>query len=152
MFTIPTTVRKNGFIFYRDKRSQKSTKNNLRFSQETLWHSKTRYDLGIISLMKNIFICAVVICTTCIYPIKTLAAEKPSAIFHAFDRQYTDIEKFVCEIGKQGYSHIQISPAQKSNPAPEWWARYQPVDYSIIEGRGSLFNLKNLLVKPTVVR
>lgn len=95
--------------------------------------------------MKNIFICAVVICTTCIYPIKTLAGEKPSAIFHAFDQQYTDIEKFVCEIGKQGYSHIQISPAQKSNPAPEWWARYQPVDYSIIEGRGSLLNLKKLI-------
>ncbi|MBE8967859.1 alpha-amylase [Nostocales cyanobacterium LEGE 12452] len=97
--------------------------------------------------MKNIFICAVVICTTCIYPIKTSAGEKPSAIFHAFDQQYTDIEKFVCEIGKQGYSHIQISPAQKSNSASEWWARYQPVDYSIIEGRGSLLNLKNLISK-----
>ncbi|MEH2089925.1 alpha-amylase family glycosyl hydrolase [Nostoc sp.] len=98
-------------------------------------------------MIKNIFICAVVICTTCIYPIKILAGEKPSAIFHAFDQQYTDIEKFVCEIGKQGYSHIQISPAQKSNPAPKWWTRYQPVDYSIIEGRGSLFNLKNLISK-----
>jgi alpha-amylase len=96
-------------------------------------------------LIINIFICAVVICATCIYPIKTLAGEKPSAIFHAFDQQYIDIEKFVCEIGKQGYSHIQISPAQKSNPALEWWARYQPVDYSIIEGRGSLLDLKELI-------
>ncbi|MEH2202463.1 MAG: hypothetical protein V7K53_00075 [Nostoc sp.] len=41
MFTIPTSVRKNGCIFYREKRSQKSTEKNLRFSQETLWHSNT---------------------------------------------------------------------------------------------------------------
>ncbi|MFN6463932.1 MAG: alpha-amylase family glycosyl hydrolase [Nostoc sp. DedVER02] len=107
--------------------------------------SKTRDSLTIMYLMKTIFICTVGICTICIYPIKTLAAEKPTAIFHAFDQQYSDLEKLVCKIGKQGYSHIQISPGQKSNPAPEWWARYQPVDYSIIEGRGSLLNLKKLI-------
>ncbi|MDF5707548.1 MAG: alpha-amylase family glycosyl hydrolase [Nostoc sp. S4] len=108
-------------------------------------YSEIQDSLTAIDLMKTIFSRIVVICTICIFPIKTLAVSKPTAIFHAFDRQYSDIEKVVCEIGKQGYSHIQISPAQKSNPAPEWWARYQPLDYSIIEGRGSLFNLKKLI-------
>ncbi|MFK0729752.1 MAG: alpha-amylase family glycosyl hydrolase [Gloeotrichia echinulata HAB0833] len=91
--------------------------------------------------------CVLVICTICTFPIKTLAAEQPTAIFHAFDQYYSDIEKFVCNLGEQGYSHIQISPAQKSNPSPEWWARYQPVDYSVIEGRGSEKDLKNLIDK-----
>ncbi|MDZ8187185.1 MAG: alpha-amylase family glycosyl hydrolase [Nostoc sp. ChiSLP02] len=95
--------------------------------------------------LKTIIFYALIICIICISPIQTLAAEKPIAIFHAFDGQYADIQKFVCEIGKQGYSHIQIPPAQKSNPAPEWWARYQPVDYSIIEGRGSQEDLKQLI-------
>ncbi|MDZ8239846.1 MAG: alpha-amylase family glycosyl hydrolase [Nostoc sp. ChiQUE01a] len=107
--------------------------------------NKTPDSLTAMYLIKTIFTYVLVICVICIFPIKALAAEKPTAIFHAFNHGYTDIEKFVCEIAKQGYSHIQIPPAQKSNPAPEWWARYQPVDYSIIEGKGSLFNLKKLI-------
>jgi alpha-amylase len=72
------------------------------------------------------------------------AGDQPVAIFHAFNESYADVAKYVCEVGKQGYSHIQIAPAQKSNPAPNWWARYQPVDYSVIEGRGSEQDLKRL--------
>lgn len=98
---------------------------------------------------KFIFSRVFIICTICASPIKTLAAEQPNAIFHAFDQQYSDIEQFVCELGKQGYSHIQIPPAQKSNPSPEWWARYQPVDYSVIEGKNksSQQDLKKLINK-----
>ncbi len=97
--------------------------------------------------MKFIFSHAVIIYTICTFPVKTLAAERPTAIFHAFDQQYSDVEEFVCELGKQGYSHIQTPPTQKSNPSPEWWARYQPVDYSVIEGRGSQKDLKKLINK-----
>ncbi|MFL9454130.1 MULTISPECIES: alpha-amylase family glycosyl hydrolase [Nostocales] len=78
---------------------------------------------------------------------KTLAVEKTTAIFHAFDGQYSNIEQLVCDLGQQGYSHIQIPPTQKSNPSQEWWARYQPVDYSVIEGRGSEEDLKKLINK-----
>jgi alpha-amylase len=70
-------------------------------------------------------------------PVKSWAAEQPIAIFHAFNQPYRDVTKFVCQLSDQGYSHVQLSPAQKSNPSPEWWARYQPVDYSVIEGLGS---------------
>jgi alpha-amylase len=75
------------------------------------------------------------------------AAEQPVAIFHAFNQKYNEVEKIVCKLAEQGYSHVQISPAQKSNPGTEWWNRYQPLDYSIIEGLGSEHDLKQLTDK-----
>jgi alpha-amylase len=80
-------------------------------------------------------------------PVKSLAAEQPIAIFHAFNQQYQDVEKFVCTLSEQGYSHLQISPTQKSNPSKEWWARYQPFDYSVIEGLGTESDLSKLIQK-----
>jgi alpha-amylase len=74
-------------------------------------------------------------------------AAQPVAIFHAFDQSFADVAGFVCEVGAEGYSHVQISPAQKSNPTAEWWGRYQPVDYATIEGRGSEADLKQLVAK-----
>jgi alpha-amylase len=77
-----------------------------------------------------------------------LAADQPRAIFHAFDQPFTAIEGFVCELAKQGYSHVQIPPAQKSStPAGEWYFRYQPIDFGSIEGRGSEVDLKRLIAK-----
>jgi alpha-amylase len=75
------------------------------------------------------------------------AQEQPLAIYHAFDQTFADVESFVCELAKQGYSHVQITPAQKSNPDGQWWARYQPVDYAKIEGRGSKDQLAALIRK-----
>jgi alpha-amylase len=75
------------------------------------------------------------------------AADQPVAIFHAFDQYFSDIAGYVCELPKQGYSHVQIPPAQKSNPSTIWYARYQPVDYSVIEGRGSEDDLRALVNK-----
>ncbi|MFN6515203.1 MAG: alpha-amylase family glycosyl hydrolase [Nostoc sp. CreGUA01] len=75
---------------------------------------------------------------------KAFAAEQPVAIFHAFNQQYSDVQKYVCTLAEQGYSHVQISPAQKSKDGSAWYLRYQPVDYSVIEGLGSETDLKNL--------
>ena len=50
-------------------------------------------------------------------------------------------------LGAQGYSHVQISPAQKSNPTSQWWGRYQPIDYAVVDGRGSAADLKRLTQK-----
>ncbi len=65
-------------------------------------------------------------------------AEQPIAIFHAFDQHYNDVSGFVCTLAEQGYSHVQVAPAQKSNPQEPnlWFYRYQPVEYGKIEGRG----------------
>ena len=78
-----------------------------------------------------------------------VTAEQPIAIFHAHDEPYTQVETYVCDLAKQGYSHVQIAPAQQSNPGPlpaplEWAVRYQPVDYRVIAGRGSEADLKRL--------
>jgi alpha-amylase len=73
------------------------------------------------------------------------AADQPSAVFHAFDQGFADVEDFVCELARQGYSHVQVAPAQRSNPSPDWWARYQPVDYAVIAGKGSEDDLRSLV-------
>lgn len=75
------------------------------------------------------------------------AADQPVAIFHAFDQPFSDISGYVCELPVQGYTHVQIPPAQKSNPTDQWWGRYQPVDYKVIEGRGSEAELRSLVGK-----
>ena len=80
-------------------------------------------------------------------PARAIAADQPVAIFHAFNQNFNDIEQFVCTLADQGYSHIKISPSQKSNPGGEWWKRYQPIDYSVIEGLGSENDLKALMDK-----
>ena len=82
----------------------------------------------------------------------TSAAEQPIAIFHAFDQPYNDINTIVCQLARQGYSHIQIAPAQRSNDPnskkpDEWFYRYQPVEYGKIDGRGSETDLKKLIDK-----
>ena len=76
-----------------------------------------------------------------------MSVEQPTAIFHAHDEAYKDVAGYVCTIASQGYTHIQIAPPQKSNEGPEWWNRYQPVDYMTIEGKGSAADLKALTAK-----
>jgi len=75
------------------------------------------------------------------------AGEQPIAIFHAFNQPYAEVTAFVCDVGAEGYSHLQIAPAQKSNPTDQWWARYQPVDYTKIDGKGTETDLKQLVAK-----
>lgn len=91
-------------------------------------------------------VCLILSTIALTYPAPSvLAVEQPTAIFHAHDRQYRDIQKYVCQLANQSYSHIQIAPAQKSNPSQSWWSRYQPVDYRYIEGRGNEADLKALI-------
>ena len=97
--------------------------------------------------IKNVFNLLFIFFTIFNLPTYVFAAEQPTAIFHAFNQNYNEVEQFVCILADQGYSHIQISPAQKSNPGNEWWKRYQPLDYSVIEGLGSEHDLKKLTDK-----
>lgn len=71
---------------------------------------------------------------------------QPTAIYHAFNQPFSDVETFACALADQGYSHVQISPAQQSNPGNEWWKRYQPYDLSVIEGLGSERDLQQLIL------
>jgi len=106
-----------------------------------------RFSMGIKVGKNRLVTLALVLAAIFVFSRVAYAADRPVAIFHAFDQRYSDIEQFVCELSGQGYSHIQIAPAQKSNPDPKWWARYQPVDYSVIDGRGSEQELRGLILK-----
>lgn len=44
-----------------------------------------------------------------IVPTAARAADEPIAIFQAFDQDYADVERFVCDLAQQGYSHVQIA-------------------------------------------
>ncbi|MFO0039871.1 MAG: alpha-amylase family glycosyl hydrolase [Synechococcaceae cyanobacterium] len=69
---------------------------------------------------------------------------QPTAILHAHNEPYRQVATYVCQVGAQGYSHVQIAPAQRSSAGPEWWRRYQPLDHTVIEGRGSAADLRAL--------
>ncbi|MGD1896359.1 MAG: alpha-amylase family glycosyl hydrolase [Phormidesmis sp.] len=75
---------------------------------------------------------------------KELANAQPVAIYHAFNQPYAEVETFACALADQGYSHLQISPTQQSNPGPEWWKRYKPYDHSVISGLGNARELQQL--------
>ena len=47
-------------------------------------------------------------------------------------------------LGQAGYSHLQLSPLQRSNPGAQWWKRYQPIDSTVIKGLGSEAELQAL--------
>lgn len=89
-------------------------------------------------------------------------------IFHAFNWSFAAICKELPWIARLGFSAVQISPAQRSfdgnvresfarascltnkdlesSPLslPEWYLRYQPLDYRVIEGLGSMAELTEL--------
>ena len=73
-------------------------------------------------------------------------ASKADVIYQAFDMRFRDIKTQLPELQKLGYTYIQVSPPQKSNPSPQWWARYQPIDYTVIDSPlGNEKDLKELI-------
>jgi alpha-amylase len=71
---------------------------------------------------------------------------RADVIYQAFDIRFRDIKAQLPELEKLGYTYIQVSPPQKSNPSSEWWARYQPIDYTVIDSPlGTEKDLKELI-------
>src|SRR3712207_2390049 len=61
--------------------------------------------------------------------------EHRNVIVQLFDWPFTKIEAAIPKLRALGYSHVHVSPPQQSNgQIPEWWGRYQPVDFSVIAG------------------
>jgi alpha-amylase len=61
--------------------------------------------------------------------------EYRNVIVQLFNWRFDDIRREIPRLRKLGYSHIHVSPPQKSNEQiREWWGRYQPVDFTRIEG------------------
>ncbi len=62
------------------------------------------------------------------------AADLPrSAVVQLFNWPFSAIRDEVCSLRAMGFSHIHVSPPQLSNPANDWWGRYQPNDYRVID-------------------
>lgn len=80
---------------------------------------------------------------------------RPLTIYHAFDMRYLDVMNMLPMIAEDGYTHVQLSPSQrsrttvpKSSPKAsdnEWWYRYQPLEFTI----GNYYGTRDELVALT---
>lgn len=66
-------------------------------------------------------------------------------IVQLFNKTFEQVRKSLPRLQRLGVTHILISPPQKSHASRSWWARYQPVDFTRIEGPlGTLTQLRDL--------
>ena len=79
-------------------------------------------------------------------PIKiSHSKETPVIIFHAFNMKYHQIDEVLIQKVKEiGFSHIQISPTQKSHEYMAWHDKYQPRDYKVKNRYGGAEDLSQL--------
>ena len=59
---------------------------------------------------------------------------KPPVVVQLFDWSFCEISEALPELEAVGYSHIHLSPVQKSVENGHWWGKYQPLDFRKIEG------------------
>lgn len=77
----------------------------------------------------------------CVCPLQTVYAQSSSAprtaFVHLFEWSWLDVA-IECEQhwGPKGFAAVQVSPPQESPQGPEWWRRYQPLSYEIINRSG----------------
>lgn len=63
---------------------------------------------------------------------------KANVILHAFDWPYAQITENAQIIGEMGYRSVLVSPPMKSfkhENGTQWWQRYQPQDYRVIDNQ-----------------
>lgn len=85
-----------------------------------------------IPLFLKVFLrLAIVSCLALIISYPTPA--KADVIYQAFDMPFQEVKEQLPELTEQGYTHIQVSPPQMSNNSQEWWGRYQPIDFTVLE-------------------
>ncbi|MFN8613142.1 MAG: alpha-amylase family glycosyl hydrolase [Vulcanimicrobiota bacterium] len=66
-------------------------------------------------------------------------------IVQLFNQSFERVRKALPRMKRLGVTHVLISPPQKSHSSRSWWARYQPVDFTRIEGPlGNLSQLREL--------
>ncbi|NJP10666.1 MAG: alpha-amylase [Leptolyngbyaceae cyanobacterium RU_5_1] len=59
---------------------------------------------------------------------------RADVIYHAFNRPFKTVIPQLPKIKRYGYTHIQISPPQKSHSGSQWYFRYQPIDHTVLDG------------------
>lgn len=75
--------------------------------------------------------------------------EKTDVILHAFDWPYSEVAVRAEEIAALGYRSVLVSPPMKSHKlagGTDWWQRYQPQDYRIIDNQlGNTRDFSNMI-------
>ncbi|MFH0258684.1 alpha-amylase family glycosyl hydrolase [Vibrio rumoiensis] len=61
------------------------------------------------------------------------AVSSADVILHAFDWSYQKVASEAERIAQLGYDSVLVSPAMTSPAHSEWWNRYQPQDYRVID-------------------
>lgn len=56
------------------------------------------------------------------------------AIVQVFNQPFRRVESSLPRLQRLGFTHVLVSPPQKSHASRSWWGRYQPVDFRMIEG------------------
>ena len=76
---------------------------------------------------------------------------KDGNILHAFNWKMKDIQDHAAEIAAAGFTTVQISPIQKAKEttnagsyATDWWAYYQPIDFTVGNPLGTQAELKSM--------
>ena len=70
--------------------------------------------------------------------IASQSVEKTDVILHTFDWPYSEVATRAEEIASLGYCSVLVSPPMKSHKLEEgtdWWQRYQPQDYRVIDNQ-----------------
>lgn len=61
--------------------------------------------------------------------------EHRNVIVQLFNWRFDDVRQAIPRLRQLGYSHVHVSPPQRSNERVwQWWGRYQPVDFATIAG------------------
>ena len=98
----------------------------------------------IRSFLKICLPLAIAFCIALIVSYPTPA--KADVIYQAFDEPFQQVINKLPKLTEQGYTHIQVSPPQKSNDSKKWWGRYQPIDFTVLESPlGNEKDLKELI-------
>lgn len=63
----------------------------------------------------------------------TMSAKAP-VVVQLFDWNFRQVSEVLPELERIGYTHIHLSPMQKSVENGKWWGKYQPLDFRKIEG------------------
>ncbi|MBK1833708.1 alpha-amylase family glycosyl hydrolase [Roseibacillus ishigakijimensis] len=71
------------------------------------------------------------------YPVPSfegVTSPGPRILAQLFEWSFREVEQALPRLARTGYTHLQLSPVQKSLENGHWWGKYQPVDYRLIEG------------------
>ena len=55
-------------------------------------------------------------------------------VVQVFDTPFRKVTAQLPRLRRLGFTHVLVSPPQKSHSSTCWWGRYQPVDFTRIEG------------------